>query len=478
MRAPLLLALPALLLAATAQAQAQVQAPPPPPPPGSPVRPADPVLAELLRESLARRPELRQAEALVRAERERVPQAGALQDPTLSLGLQNDGFAGLQVGKMPTSFYQVMITQPLPWPGKLGLRAEVASEGVRLAEASLGRARLTAEADVRRAYLDLLLARDRLALQARLEALWTKAEGLSRIRYEAGEGAQSDILRAQLERSRLRQRRWTLQADERARLQALNRLRAHPLDEPLPTTASLRDMGLPAVPGVEAALADAERRSPELQLARLQAARAASQVALARRDRYPDLAVSAAIMPRGGLDPMWSAGVSVSLPIFSGSKQSRALAESEARAAASDGGVEAVLQLLRLRVQERQVLLGSLVESAGLYQDGLLIQSQATVDSTMSQFRVGRVAFASVLEAVGGVIADEEGFLQAVAAAWRVAIAADEVSLEAAAGGSGGMPTGSVPGAGAAGAASMSATGPAAPADGGGGAAAATSGNM
>ena len=135
------------------------------------------------------------------------------------------------------------------------------------------------------------------------------------------------------------------------------------------------------------------------------------------------------------------------------------MAESEARAAAGEGGAETVLQVLRLRVQDRLALLGSLLESARLYQDGLLIQSQATVDSTMSQYRVGRVTFASVLEAIAGVISDEDGYLQTVAAAQRVAIAADEVSLEPAGGASGALSGGSVPGAGAAGGGSASAGG-------------------
>jgi outer membrane protein, heavy metal efflux system len=459
MMTQLLRAAPALLLAATVQAQ--------PLPPAAASTPDDPVLTELIRESLARRPELRQADALVSAERERVPQVGAFQDPVLSLGLQNDGFAGLQIGKMETSYWQVMITQPLSWPGKLGLRSEVASTSVRLAEASLGRARLTAEADVRRAYLDLLLVRDRLVLLTRLEALWTKAEGLARIRYESSEGAQSDLLRAQLERNRLRQRRWALEAEARTRVQAVNRLRAHPLDEPVLTTATVGALPDPELPTVEAALADAERRSPELQLARLAAERASQQVALARRERYPDLAVTAAIMPRGSLDPMWSAGVSVSLPIFSGSKQWRAVAESEARAAAGEGGAETVLQVLRLRVQERLALLASLLDSAHLYKDGLIIQSQATADSTLSQYRVGRVTFASVLEAIAGVINDADGYLQTVAAAQRVAIAAGEVSLDSLGGAAGGMSAGSVPGAGAAGGSAMTSGGSAAPAGGG-----------
>ena len=150
----------------------------------------DPVLDRLIEESLAARPELRQAQEVVRAERERVPQAGALPDPTLSLGIQNDGFGEIMVGKMETSYYQVMLSQPLPWPGKLGLREDVARFGARQAEANVARARLTTEADVRRAYLDLVLVRERLTLLDRLESIWQKSSGIAKSRYEAGDGAQ------------------------------------------------------------------------------------------------------------------------------------------------------------------------------------------------------------------------------------------------------------------------------------------------
>jgi cobalt-zinc-cadmium efflux system outer membrane protein len=416
----------------------------------APALPDDPVLARLVEESLAARPELRQAEAAARAERERVPQAGALPDPVLSLGIQNDGFNGLQIGVMETSYWQVMLSQGLPWPGKRGLRTDVARLGATQAEASVARARLTTVADVRRAYLDLVLARDRLALLSRLEALWQKSAGTARARYEAGEGAQSDVLRAQLEVNRLRQRRWALQAEERSRVQTLNRLRARPVDEAIPTTASVRDLGAPAVPDAEAALADAVARSPELALARTGVERAEKQIALARRERFPDLSVNAGIMPRGQLDPMWTAGISIGLPVWSGRKQARAVAENEARAAADRQGAESVEQELRLRVAERRVALESLVETIGLYREGLLVQSQATTDSTLAQYRVGKVTFASVLDANAGYVNDEESYLIAIADARRIAIAADEVSLEAVgAPGGAAMARASVPGAGA-----------------------------
>lgn len=170
----------------------------------SPASSSDPVLERLVEESLAARPELKQAEDVLRAERERIPQAGALPDPVLSLGIQNDGFDSIKIGEMDTSFYQVMVSQGLPWPGKRDLRTEIASLGSRQAEASLERIRLSTRADVHRTYLDLIVVRERLMLLDRLDAIWQQSIGIARARYEAGEGAQSDVLRAQLELNRIR----------------------------------------------------------------------------------------------------------------------------------------------------------------------------------------------------------------------------------------------------------------------------------
>jgi outer membrane protein TolC len=411
---------------------------------------ADPVLARLVEESVAARPELRGAEALARAERERVPQAGALPDPTISVGIQNDGFDGIQVGKMETSFYQLMATQPVPWPGKRGLRTGVAELGARQAAASVSRLRLTTEADVHRAYLDLVLARDRLALLTRLQALWQKSAATARTRYEAGQGAQSDVLRAQLELNRLRQRRWALEAEERTSVQVLNRLRAHPLDEPISTIASVRNLAAPALPELQSAVADARERSPELAAARLGADRAAKQVDLARRERWPDFTVSAGIMPRGALDPMWTASVGLSLPIWARRKQGRAVAESEARAESGARDAEAVDQVLALRVEERRTSLEALLQTLRLYREGLLVQSQATADSTLAQYQVGKVGFASVLEANVGYVNDEDAYLKSAADAQRIAIASAEVSLDpVGVASTAAMASPSVPGAGA-----------------------------
>lgn len=430
----------------------------------------DPVLTKLVEESVAARPELRQAQELARAERARVSQAGSLPDPVVTLGIQNDGFDGLKIGEMDSSYYLLMVSQGVPWPGKLWLRTDLARLAAEQADAGLARALLATEADVRRGYLDLLLVRNRLALLAELEGIWQKSAEIARARYESGEGAQSDVLRAQLELNRLQQRRWALQSDERVTVQGLNRLRAHPLDEPIPTSAHVLDLPLPPVLDQAKGWADAAERSPELRQARLATTAAETGVSLARRGLIPDLALSAGIMPRGGLDPMWQAGVSFSVPVWAWRKQGRAIAESSARAAAGQASAAAIEQQLRLRLYERRSALETLRETVKLYRDGLLVQSQATSESTLAQYRVGRVTFASVLDANAGYVADREGLLLAIASAIRLGIADAEVSLAPGGGAlaSGGARSGSVPGAGAAGGGSGGGSGGAAGAPAGG----------
>jgi len=436
--------LPALLLAISSATRAE-----------GPVIPAtDPVLEGLTRDALAKSPDYARARADLGAEQQLIPQAGALPDPTLALGIQNDGFHSIKIGVAETSFWQVVVTQPLPWPGKRTRREEAARAQVGAVEARVDRIRLTVTADVERTYVDLLLVHDRLDLLARLENLWRQAEATVRSRYEVGATPQSDLLRVQLERTRLRQDRIALEVEKRTAIQALNRLRAHPLDELIPTWRRLTAVPTPALLSVDEALTDAERRSPDLALARRAAIAADRRVAAAQRDRWPDLSVSAGVMPRGGIEPMWLASVGITLPVFS--KKGSAVAESEGRRDGEQQGEEAMRQVVALRARERQAALDSALRTLQLYREGLLIQSNAAVQSTLSQYRVGKVPFISVLEVMRGFLADEDGYLKALADAQRIGIAIREVSLDAppGLGTAGGITASSVPGPSESGAAS------------------------
>jgi outer membrane protein TolC len=340
-----------------------------------------------------------------------------------------------------------MATQTFPWPGKRPLREQVAQLGASQNSQLVARVRLSTEAEVRRAYLDLVLVRDRLALLEQLRAIWEQAASFAQVRYETGGGTQADVLRAQLELSRLEQQRFALRAQERGRIQTLNRLRAHPLSESIDSAGThIRDMtALGALEAVFSAR-QARLRSPELAAARLGITRADKALSLADKGYYPDLTVSAGIMYRGQLPPMWLATIAGPLPIFSGSKQNRAVAENTALLSAAHHEQNTIEQLLALRSEERHAAFSALRQSIDLYQRALLIQSAATSESTLAQYRVGKATFSSVLEANAGFVADQDGFLESVALAQRILIAEAELNLVATAMPTAGLSSTAMPG--------------------------------
>ncbi|HEY5678117.1 MAG TPA: TolC family protein, partial [Myxococcales bacterium] len=188
---------------------------------------------------------------------------------------------------------------------------------------------------------------------------------------------------------------------------------------------------------------------PELRLATVGIEQAARRVELSRKEKLPDFAVSAAVMPRGSLDPMWQLGVSVGLPIFAGRKQNRAVDEAGQRSIGASQGAETVKQVLRLRTRERLAALSALNRANQQYRKQVLVLSLATVRSTSTQYEVGRLPFAAVLEALNGYVEDKTSYLGSIADAQLAAIAQEELSLDPVPGTAGG-PSGAMPGTAAA----------------------------
>lgn len=397
----------------------------------SPYRlPSDSTLDSLIIEALTARAELKASEASARAEAAQVSQVSAFPDPALQIGIQNDGFTSIQIGKMETSWLSIMASQTFPWPGKRQLRKDIASLEAKGAERSTDRLRLSTEASVRQLYVSLLLVREQLSVLAKLNALWERSAESARTVYEAGSGSQADMLRAQLELSRMKQRKIALVAQESSLVQNLNRLRGKSVTDQIATSTTLSSFGLPRLFDEETALRDATARSPEIAGIGLEYASAQKTKELAEKSYFPDFTISAGVMPRGGdFPPMWLLSVSAPIPIFAGSRQAQFVKESQARADAAQATELAVRQQLELRVAERHTALQALLSSIELYEKSLLVQSRTTAESTLLQYRVGKASFASVLDANAGVLSDESAYLTMLAQAHQVLIAANEISL-------------------------------------------------
>src|SRR3990172_2173244 len=120
-------------------------------------------LQPLVEEALARNPEIQAASRKVAKTKARVPQRGALPDPLLSYGVMNEGrpIPFQTLGEAGFSEVYVGMQQDLPYPGKRGLREEVAQEQARAADWALESVRRGIVAQVKEAYYELYRSEER-----------------------------------------------------------------------------------------------------------------------------------------------------------------------------------------------------------------------------------------------------------------------------------------------------------------------------
>jgi cobalt-zinc-cadmium efflux system outer membrane protein len=387
----------------------------------------DPLLTDLVREALERNPDIRAAQEMVEEARSRPAQAQALPDPTLSVSYINEGLSP-SLGSREFTILGFLWTQDLPYPGKRGLRGEILSLEADQAAQQVERARLSTVAAVRRAYYGLVHARDLLDLIDEQERTFRQIAAVARERYAVGQGVQQDVLRAQVEVTRIRQLRAEQEAELAVQLAELNRLLDRASDMPVETERhlDLRPLGRePAELLVEVGAISPEARSAELAVERDRIG-----VDLARKAFKPDFSLQGGYQNRGGLDGMWQIGVGIRLPIYR-KKNESGLAEAEARLRASERRAHAVRLLLRQRTQERLARIRAAEETVELYAKGIVPQDRLSLEAALANYQAGRVPFLTVLEALTSLYGDQEAHLRLLAAHEELRTSLAEASLEA-----------------------------------------------
>ena len=425
-----------------------------------PVPVEDPTLAALIEEALSKNPDVAATRQAAVAAGQRPAQARSLPNPMVSVGYTNDGWSP-SLGTMEMTTLGFMASQELPYPGKRGLRGDIASREAGQVEQQAERVGRGVAAAVKRAYYGLLLSRHLLDLIHDQEDNWKQIEGVARARYAVGQGAQQDVLRVQIEVTRIQQLQAEQEAEADIRLAELNRLLARTPSAPLETPARL---ALRPVQGSLDQLFEwATGVSPELKGVTLGIERASLAVNLARKEFKPDFSVQTAYMNRGGLAPMWQAGIGISVPFYR-KRLSAGLAEAEAQLRSTQSVIESVRLQLRFRTQERLIQLKTTERVAILYGEGIVPQDRMSVEAALANYQTGKVPFIAVLEALTTLYNDRATHLRLLANHEQTLASLEEASLDptsAMVSGAGGMAVGgsSLSMAGSAGGASASGSG-------------------
>jgi outer membrane protein, heavy metal efflux system len=386
----------------------------------------DPFLGALVSEALERNPDLQALREAALAARARPEQVQALADPMLTTAYTNDGWSP-SLGSREMTTLAFMVSQELPFAGKRRLRAELSTLDAVAIAPQVARSRRALVAAVTRAYVGLVLSRELLTLATEQERLWQQIEGTARARYAVGQGAQPDVLRVQTEVTRVEQLRTLQQAEASIRAAELNRLLDRPPASAVETAERLE------LETFEETLASVLERltleSPELYAAALAGERAGLAVAVAQKEYKPDFSVQAGYMNRGGLEPMWLAGVGVKLPVHR-KRLASGLAEAEAQARASARLADSLRLQLRFRIEERMAQLAATEKLVALYGKGIVPQDLLSVDAAVANYQTGKLPFISVLEALTTLYNDRATHLGLLADHARTRASLEEASLD------------------------------------------------
>ena len=337
------------------------------------------------------------AARMVEAKHARVPQAGALPDPVLMYGVMNEGrpvpFETLGTNDFSEAY--VGFSQEIPYHGKRGLREKVASEEASTEEWRYEGVKRRVAAQVAETYYDLYATHAALGIVDESLKLLDQLTKVARARLAVGQASQQDVLDAEVELSRLEERKSTLER-RRVTIEAnLQRLLLRTAPAPLGRPAPVLET--PLAESLEELLARAAEESPVVHESENQTSKAERSVDLARRERLPDFGVNLVYHNRGGLDPYYSFGGTLTLPIYAGRKQKQAIQEASADLGAARSANESVLSQVRFEVTESYFMASTADRLLRLYDEGILKQARLSLDSAIAQYQVGKVDFLTLV---------------------------------------------------------------------------------
>ncbi|MCS7173573.1 MAG: TolC family protein [Armatimonadetes bacterium] len=244
----------------------------------------------------------------------------------------------------PSQFLVRLLAQyPLYTGGRLEAQIALAEANVLGARAALERTRQQVLAQAQQAYLAWLVSRETVAAAQRALAQAEESLRVAQARFRAGASPRFDVLQAEVAVANARQNLLRAETGARNAATQLSAILDFPLDTPLEPADSLEPRPVTAV--LPEGVAQALQRRPELLelRARMEAARAA--VDLARSGGRPNLALTANYDLTGPLTQLqgtWSVALAVTLQLYDGGLTRERVREAE-------------LRLEQLRVLEAQL---------------------------------------------------------------------------------------------------------------------------
>lgn len=359
-------------------------------------------LQSLVDEALQHNPDLQAARERWEMAGHKIVPARSLDDPMLGIGFSNYPIDSFQADQTPMTGNEIKFSQNFPFPGKLAAKGEMAAQQALWYQAVYEDARLQLTRQVKDAYYRLYYQDRAIDVTEENLAILKSFISLTATRYEVGNGLQQDLLKAQLEQSKLLDKLLTFRQQRQSVLAEFNRLLARPATQSLEVPGALSPESQDVKP--ELLMTAARKNRPMFDSYQSLIDRFESQRKLAKLDYYPNFNVWTSYrfrdddLPDGGTDFI-SAGVGLNIPLWR-EKRSEVVAEADSGIRMARRQLEEFGNRVDMTIQDFSAQLAKNRDLEQLFATGIIPQAQQTFDASLAAYQVGKVEFLSLLDSL------------------------------------------------------------------------------
>lgn len=372
------------------------------------------VLNALLTEALKGNALLASSEASISSAEHAANAADRLPDPSLSATYSP---VAIETRGGPQRV-RVSASQSFPFFGERGLRRDVAgSEAIRLGHRRDGTA-AGILFDIKQMFWEIYRIDQALMIAAEESGLLGNILGAVEALYQTGKGDQANLFQIQLMQTSIQNRTIGLRGSRASAVEELIAIVGKPV-----TVPPLSPVDLPLVL-IDSSLVLQEtiRINPILAARKEQIRKARLELALIRKDYYPDFALAAGWAEVGKSDlpgdfngrDSWSVGAMLKVPLYRGDIREKEASKEEALRAAEELYEDARLHITAGVLSALNQIV-SLEESIELFNTALIPLAESTFESAMAGYATGGLEFADLIMAEKSLLEVKLGYHESVA---------------------------------------------------------------
>lgn len=357
-------------------------------------------LDALVKEAIGNNPGLKAAYNDWKAQEFKIAQARSLPDPIASFtyfGANVETRVGPQENKYGLS-------QKVPFPGKLSLKAKSQAKQAAMFKQRYEAAKRELIKNIKYTYLDIYWIDQATQVIEEEKSIIESLEKVAQRKYESNLVAQQDVIKAEIELSKLIERLLIYEQQRKAYLARLNSLLNRPKEQQLAmvTAVNLPQFGYEP----EELHKFAQETRQELVAAGLDIQRQEYDKSLAKLDFAPDFTFGFdyikvgsghTSMPNDGEDA-WMGTVAVNVPLWF-NKLSAQLKEKKAALEASKLKYKNTENEVAYEVRDLYFKIVTYKDIVSLYKTALLPQTEQSFEAARTSYETGRIDFLNWLDA-------------------------------------------------------------------------------